>query len=183
MNSISHWLRGFSTGRNTLLGLIVLIIFMVMVLPKQAAQANENAGGTGTPDLSFMYSLDELYLMAKTYGDDGRSEYVRARFTFDLVWPIVYTFFLVTAISWLFGKTTPAKSIWQRANLVPLLAMVLDYLENISTSIVMVRYPARTAVVDVFATVFTPMKWVLVGVSFILLLIGIAFAIWGWKRN
>jgi hypothetical protein len=136
-----------------------------------------------TPDLSFLYSVNDLYEMAESYGEQGRSDYVKARFTFDLVWPIVYTFFLVTTISWLFGKTFLAKSIWQRANLVPLLALTLDYLENISTSIVMARYPVQTAVVDSLATVFTPAKWVLVGVSFILLLIGIVFVVWNWIKG
>ena len=121
--------------------------------------------------------------MAESYGEQGRSDYVKARFTFDLIWPIVYTFFLVTTISWLFGKATPAESIWQQANLVPLLAMVFDYLENISTSIVMARYPARTAVVDILATIFTPVKWVLVGVSFVFLLIGVVYAVWDWIKE
>ena len=61
MDWISSWLRRHSTGWVTLLGLIVLIIFMVTVLPKQAEQAEENAGGADTPDLSFMYSTSELY--------------------------------------------------------------------------------------------------------------------------
>lgn len=183
MSKISNWLRRVSTGLIALLGLVVFIAFTVLVLPGQAAQSEENSDGAVTPDLSFVYSVNELYEMAESYGEQGRSDYVKARFTFDLVWPIVYTFFLATTISWLFGKAFSDESIWQRANLVPLWAMVLDYLENISTSIVMARYPVPTALVDALATVFTPVKWVLVGVSFILLLIGIALAVWGWIKN
>jgi uncharacterized membrane protein YozB (DUF420 family) len=89
----------------------------------------------------------------------------------------------VTAVSWLFGKTTSATSIWQRANLFPILAMVLDYLENISTSIVMVRFPVRTVFVDALATIFTPLKWIFVGFSFVLLLGGLAFTFWTWLRK
>ena len=43
-----------------------------------------------------MYSTSDLYEMAQSYGADGRGLYVKARFTFDLVWPLVYTLFLVT---------------------------------------------------------------------------------------
>jgi len=183
MNQISNWLRRVSTGRVALLGLTVFILFTALVLPGQAAQADEDTGGKATPDLSFVYSTSDLYEMAQSYGADGRSSYVKARFTFDLVWPLVYTLFLVTSISWPFVKVFPAESVWQRANLVPLLAMALDYLENVSTSIVMARYPARTDVVDTLATIFTPLKWVFVSVSFILLLIGIVFVVWGWIKN
>jgi len=170
MLKISNWLKRVSTGWVTLLGLVIFIAFMVLVLP---GQATNTASDEKTPDLSFMYSVTELYEMAESYGEQGRVDYVKARFTFDLVWPIVYTFFLVTAISWLFGKTTSAASIWQRANLFPILAMALDYLENISTSIVMVRFPVQTPIIDMLATVFTPLKWIFVGASFVLLLIGL----------
>jgi hypothetical protein len=183
MKNISGKLSQMSKGWVVLLALTVFILFMVFVLPGQSAQADEVANEAGTPDLSFWYSKSDLYGMAESYGELGRAEYIKARFTFDLVWPIVYTVFLVTAISWFFGKVFSDMNIWQRANLLPLLAMILDYLENISTSIVMARYPAQTVLVDSLATVFTPAKWLFVGVSFILLLIGIAFVVWDWLKD
>jgi hypothetical protein len=51
--------------------------------------------------------------------------------------------------------------------------VILDYLENIAASLVMVRYPSPTAVVDRLATVFTMMKWIFVGGSFALLMVGL----------
>jgi len=192
MVQISNWLRRVSTDLVTLLGLVIFILFTTLVLPGQApsdrvyeetGQAEENPDGAATPDLSFVYSVNELYEMAESYGVQGRRDYVKARFTFDLVWPVVYTFFLVTTISWLFEKAFPGESTWQRVNLVPTLAMALDYLENISTSIIMTRYPARTALVDSLATVFTPLKWIFVGLSFVLLLCGISLTLWNWLQR
>ena len=183
MKNISEKLSQMSTGWVVLLSLAVFIGFVIFVLPEQSARADDRANDAGSPDLSFMYSTRDLYKMAEAYGEQGRAVYVRTRFTFDLVWPIVYTFFLVTTMSWFYKKAFPVENVWQRANLIPILAMALDYLENVSTSIVMARYPAQTVVVDVFATIFTPVKWVLVGFSFILLLIGIVFAAWGWVKD
>jgi len=77
--------------------------------------------------------------MAESYGTEGRKAYVRARFTFDLVWPIVYAAFLTTTISWLYGRTSAPGSRWRLANLVPLAAALLDYGENACTSLVMLR--------------------------------------------
>ena len=183
MKNISEKLSRMSTRWVVLLSLALFIGFVIFVLPEQSARADDSANDAGSPDLSFMYSTRDLYKMAETYGEQGRDEYVRARFTFDLVWPIVYTFFLVTAISWFYKKAFPVENVWQRVNLIPILAMALDYLENVSTSIVMARYPVRTLVVEMLATVFTPIKWVFVGFSFTLLLIGIAFAAWGWLKD
>jgi hypothetical protein len=55
----------------------------------------------------------------------------------------------------------------------PGIGMALDYLENISASIVMLRYQERTLIIDTLAVVFTPLKWAFVGGSFIVLLIGL----------
>ena len=171
---ISEWLHKISTGWLVIIGLVINLIFAGFVLPAQAAQAEVVSQGAGTPDLSFYYSVDDLYEMAETYGEEGRQAYIRARFTFDLLWPIVYTLFLATSLSWLFRCGFSPGSGWRMANLVPILGMIFDYLENSSTSLVMLRYPARTPLVDFLAPLFTAIKWVFVGGSFVLLLIGMA---------
>ena len=116
------------------------------------------AGDAGSPDRSFFYTPTELYDMAEAYGADGRRQYVRARFTFDVIWPLAYLLFLATAISWTFRRAFGAGSRLMLANLAPVAGVALDYLENISASIVMARYPSRTPVVDWLATVFTMLK-------------------------
>lgn len=175
---ISDWLQQISTGSVALVALVIFITFTALVLPRQAASAGAEAGDAGSPDTSLFYAPADLYRMAEAYGADGRAAYVRARFTFDLIWPLVYTLFLATALSWVYARAFPAHSLWQRANLAPLLGALFDYLENLSTSLVMLRYPARTPGVDLLAPAFTLFKWVFVGGSFVLLLLGIAVALW-----
>ncbi len=181
--NLSDWLHKKSTGWVAIGGVVIFILFTALVLPEQAAQAEQNSAGADSPDLSFYYSPEELYQMAETYGEAGRQEYIRARFTFDLFWPIVYALFLVTSISWLTRRAFSPGSFWQRTNLVPVWAMLLDYLENISTSLVMFRYPTRTPVVDFVAPLFTSIKWTLVGGSFVLLLIAIGAGITTWIKR
>jgi hypothetical protein len=183
MNNISEWIHRISTGRVTLLMLVIFLLFGALVLPAQSALAEETSGGAGSPDTSFIYSAADLYQMAESYGEAGRAAYIRARFTFDLVFPLVYTAFLVTAISWLSRRGFPAGSRWQLANLAPILGAIFDYLENIAAALVMSRYPALTPVVDALAPVFTLVKWIFVGGSFALLLIGLAAAIFRWFKH
>jgi hypothetical protein len=179
----SDWLRRVSTGWVTLVALLIFLLFSALVLPQQATRAEQETGSADSPDMSFFYTPRDLYQMAESYGEQGRQAYVGARFTFDLVWPLVYTLFLVTAISWIFGKAFAPDSRWQLANLAPLLGTLFDYLENLSTSMVMLRYPARTAVVDLLAPVFTALKWGFLGASFLLLLVGIVMATWRWLKQ
>lgn len=168
----SDWLYRTSTTRVSLAALIVFVLFSALVLPAQSAQAHRDSSGAGSPDTSFAYSPARLYEMAEAYGQAGRQAYVRARFTFDLVFPLVYTFFLASAASWLLGHAFPLNSVWRLANLAPLLGCTFDYLENVSTSLVMLRYPVRTPLVDLLAPAFTLAKWVFVGGSFALLALG-----------
>ena len=179
---LSDWLYRFSGGRLTLAALLVFLLFTALVLPAQSSRMETDAG---SPDTSLFYSPADLYAMAEAYGAEGRQAYIQVRFTFDLIWPLVYLFFLATAISCVFGRAFPAGSIWRRANLAPFLGTLFDYLENISTSLVMGRYPARTPVVDVLAPAFTVIKWLFVGGSFVLLLAGVVLMLqrWVWGRR
>jgi hypothetical protein len=180
---ISDWLGRLSRGWVALGALLIFLLFSALVLPQQATVAEQETGSADSPDTSFFYTPRDLYQMAEAYGPQGREAYVRARFTFDLVWPLVYTLFLVTAISWVFGRAFSPGSRWQRANLAPLLGALFDYLENLSTSLVMLRYPDQTPVVDLLAPLFTLSKWSLLAVSFLLLSGGLVVATWRWMAR
>jgi hypothetical protein len=174
---LSVWLDQKSTGRAALLGLVVFLLFTTLVLPGQSSDAEEFSYQAGSPDLSLYYSPAELYAMAEAYGPEGRAAYVRARFTFDLAWPLVYTFFLATSISWIFRKIRPTGNAWQILNITPVLGAVFDYLENISAALVIQRYPQSTAVIDSLAPIFTLIKWAFVTSSFSILIAGVLIMI------
>jgi hypothetical protein len=179
----SDWLYKISTGWVALSGLIILLLFMVFVLPGQTTRSGTEDQEAITPDLSFYYSAEDLYNSAEVYGEEGRRSYVEARFTFDLVWPLVYTYFLTTSISWIFSRAFSPDTIWRYANLLPVAGMLFDYLENISTSLVMIRYPEQTPVIDTLAAIFTMFKWTFIAASFLLLIVGILAGIWEWYKR
>ncbi|MDT8305694.1 MAG: hypothetical protein RRC07_07135 [Anaerolineae bacterium] len=174
---LAEWLAVKTTGRLALGALVLFVLFVALVLPRQAGEAEQASGSSASPDTSLVYTAEQLYAWAEAYGAAGRAAYVRARLTFDVVWPLVYTLFLTTALSWLMARAFAAGSRWRLTAVVPLLGMVFDFLENGATSLVMVRYPAETPVVAQMAGVLTLVKWLLVGGSFGLLLVGIVAAI------
>jgi hypothetical protein len=174
---LSRWLRRISTGWVALAMTGIFLLFTAWVLPTQADRAEAETGGGASPDTSFVYTPADLYAMAEAYGASGRRAYVRARFTFDLIWPLVYLAFLAAVISWLVGRAFPGTDWIQLANLAPVLGALFDYLENVSTSLVMIRYPARTPVVALLAPIFTAVKWIFVGGSFGLLAVGVVGAV------
>lgn len=177
MSRLAAWLEAKTTGRLALVALLLFVVFTAVVLPRQAGEAEQASGSSASPDTSLFYTTEQLYDWAEAYGAAGRAGYIRARLTFDVVWPLVYTLFLTTALSWLMARGFAAGSAWRRANLAPLLGMLFDFLENGATSLVMARYPAETPVVAELAGVLTLVKWLFVGGSFGLLLVGMVAAL------
>jgi hypothetical protein len=176
MNKLSDWLYTVSTGKIVLLFLVVFIVFTAAVLPGRSNQAERYTGPAGSVDTSFSYSPQELLDTAEAYGEGGRAAYVRARWTFDVAWPMVYTVFLLTASSYLLEKAFSLSGGWRLLNLLPLAAALFDFIENSAASGVMLAYPNRPLIIAWVAAIATPLKWVLVGASFVLLLVGLV----GW---
>lgn len=172
---LSQRIQSLSTSWVVLAALGIFVFFLAIALPSQTTQMTGDERGL-IPDLHLFYSANDLYQMAEALGQQGRAAHIRGRLTFDLIWPIIYAVFLVSALSWLARRGFPQDSPWQMANLAPLAAVLCDYLENGTTSLVMARYPAPTLVVAELAGVFTLSKWIFVGISAVLVLAGLA----GW---
>lgn len=168
MNRISTWLRKISTSWLMVGTLLIMVAFMAFVLPGQSAAADQFSEGTGSPDLSFFYTPADLSRMVSDYGVQGRQAYIRARWTFDLVFPLVYVSFLAVGISWFISRLENLPTAGKLANLVPILGGIFDLLENTGTSLSMALYPHPPLFWLVLASIATPVKWVLVSASFIL---------------
>jgi hypothetical protein len=183
MQVLSEWMYRKSTTWVALISLILFLAFSALVLPGQSAAAESYSAGAGSPDTSLFYSSGDLYRMAETYGDEGRQAYIRARFTFDLAFPLVYGFFLTACISWQLNHSKSLENPWRLLNLAPLAGVLFDFLENISTALVIGRYPSTTPIVPALAPFFTLIKWIFVGGSFGLLIIGAGLSLLKWFRN
>jgi hypothetical protein len=171
LKKFSDRIQKSSKGWLALSALAGFLLFTALVLPNQSAKADLETGNVGSPDTTFFYSSDDLYNFAEAYGEEGRAAYVRARGTFDVIWPLVYTIFLATGISWLSARAFPPRSRWHLLNLVPVLAMFFDFLENGCTSMVMLRYPQLSPLATGLAPPVSMIKWALVMGSFVLLLV------------
>lgn len=167
--AFSKILTQTSSTKLTLFSFILFLVFLFIVLPVLQSITLTLFSGLGSPDLLFHYSSEELYNMAFAYGELGRNGYIKTRLQFDLAWPVVYTLFLATSISWFSYRITSLKSNVRFCNLLPMLAFVFDLLENLSVSIVMYQFPIKVAIFSHMASYSTTLKWLFVSISFILL--------------
>ena len=177
ISRLSAWIVRISVGRTVIISLVILIVFTAIVLPWQSAKSETYAGEAGGIDTSFFYSPEKLYDTVEAYGEIGRQEYVKARWTFDLIWPLIYTFFLTTATVYVFRRCCGPESWTRWLNLVPVAGMAFDYLENLAVTFVMILFPKEFIWLGWVASAFTLVKWGLVIGSFIILVVGLV--IWG----
>lgn len=148
---------------------IVMLVFLVVVLPWMSQLSVELIGSELALDTAGMYSRDYLYQVAAAYGERGRFYYTVIRYTFDLIWPLVYWFFLSVNLAFLLRRQP---RMWRGFWLVlwlPALALLFDLCENISITLVFWRYPAQTPIIDTLAPWMSQAKWVFVGASFLVL--------------
>ena len=171
-----------ASGWAALVSVGVFVVFTALVLPPQAARAREYAGEAGSPDSSFWYTPDQLMAWADAYGAEGRSAYVTARLTFDVVWPLVYTAMLVLVLGWLLGRATFPGSTARLALLLPLAAFLFDYAENFCAAVVMARYPEATPVLAWLAPIFTAGKWTTLSLAFLAVTVAAVAALVARRR-
>jgi len=173
MQSISEYFYRKSTVWTTLTTLALFVLFLWLILPAESERSAEVIGTSVSPDTSFYYTKSELYQIAENYGERGRLFYIDTRITFDIIWPFIYTIFLITGISWITDKIVLEGSKVRLLNLVPIGAILFDFLENISNMVIMFRYPTPTDILASLAGVFTALKWVFVGGSFVIFALAI----------
>ena len=160
MKKLSDFLIQKSSGKLVLAGLIMFVVFSIFTLPGQNELTARYSQGTGSPDTSLYYSGESIYRMAEKYGEEGRAAYINARWSFDLAFPIIYTFFFMTSISWTMARGSLYKTWFARLNLLPLFTMVFDLFENLFASIVFSAFPSRNFVGQFFSVICTPIKWI-----------------------
>lgn len=149
------------------IALALFSVFIGIVLPAESEKSAEKTGSSRSPDTALFYQSEELYSIAEEYEAEGRTAYVKARYTFDIAWPLAYTFFLTVALTFFLKSIPPSR--WKLLNLLPTAGMVLDFLENAGTSIVMLRFPSETPVIAHITPFFTLFKWLSIYASFAVL--------------
>lgn len=158
---IPHWLGLVST--------LIFVFFIVIVLPQQSNLAL-TFGLKESVDTSWFYNAKELYRIAESYGTIGRQFYIYQRWTFDLIWPLVY-FSFIFSLSALLYKSIGLSKINRWILSFIWIGITFDFLENSMVTLVMYRYPSITWIVADFAGIATSLKWIFIGLSFLVLLL------------
>lgn len=145
---------------------LLFAVFIGFVAPYVQQVSMEYTNITESPDTSInFFNLSKLAEMRANYGIIGRSNYIYVRWSFDFIYPLVYTFFFVSAIAYLTKKANHGMILlW-----VPLIAMAFDYSENILATIYFAGFPRDLNIIGYFLMSASLVKWIFVLFDFLAL--------------
>ncbi|HAE22034.1 MAG TPA: hypothetical protein DCG47_06900 [Spirochaetaceae bacterium] len=129
------------------------VVFAFTVLPAKAADAALYTPPGASFDTSLFYTPAEAIERAVSYGEEGRSAYIFDRWTFDLVFPLIYGLFMLSAWAFSLKRLAPGGAITDRVRagaeksgeakpgyrwlLVPALGIAFDFAENSAVTLLM----------------------------------------------
>lgn len=183
IGKLSTQIQRISTGRRVLFLLLVFIgtnLFFTLSPASPIARMMTFSNGS-ILDMEFNYSPDRVYQVLQAYGADGRGFYASTFAIIDFFTPILMNLFLAMTISILFRQAFLPDNPLHRLNLLPMIAMIGDYLENLGIVLMIHSYPTQLIALARFTAFSTNVKFVFTIASGVCILAGLV--IWMIKRR
>ena len=117
-------------------------------------------------DLYFSYSSAEVFKSFNQMGENGRNFYFYSTLILDSIYPILYTSLILGAYANLFKNQS-------HILIIPVLAFILDILENINISYMNLNYLMLNETQVMVASNITSLKWIAIFIMVFLLIYGL----------
>ncbi|MCB8990029.1 MAG: hypothetical protein H6665_05365 [Ardenticatenaceae bacterium] len=160
---------------------MVVLGYLMISSVSPSAELMALANGRDVPDTQFWRSASTFYQQIENYGVYGRRLYLTRVSPVDIFIPISQALFLSVMMTLVFRRAFAPQSRWQMLNVLPFVAMVGDYLENMSVVTMMLAYPTQLTELATASAVFTAVKFIFSLVS--IGCIGVGLLLWLWRKG
>lgn len=174
MRRLIHILQKNSSGKLVLvLFLLTMTIYSLMIVYSIPAVISL------APDLVLFdlspagYSYQNAMELLSALGPEGRSIYLTRQLPLDFIYPGLFAITYSLLLTWLFLKSKETKSKIFYFTLVPILAGLCDYIENVFIIVMINSFPELSSNIVGIASLFTIMKSIFTSIFFILILLAI----------
>jgi len=185
MNLLTKFIEKNISGKKVL-GLFILTnvvyLFMLTVtIPKTMEFSN------GKKLLDMMptgYDLNYVIELFSSLGEKGRETYLTSQIPVDMIYPLLFGLSYCLLLGYFLKKLNKLNSPYLYLCLLPIIAGISDYLENIGIIVMLSNYPDLTGTTVNATNTFTILKSTSTSIFFIaliviLIILGIKFV----KRN
>ena len=172
MNRFAKILEKNISGKKTLSLFIltnVVYLFMLMVtIPKTMGFSN---GMKLLDMLPTGYNQDYVNELFRTLGEDGREIYLTNQIPVDMIYPLLFGLTYSLLLAYFLKKLNKLKSPFNYLCLLPIIAGIADYLENIGIIAMLNSYPDLTETTVNATNTFSVIKSTSTSIFFIALII------------
>lgn len=172
-----------ATGRNVLISLFlsttVYLIMIVYTIPgvKKYAPVFE-IFDLSPMGYSYIYSMQLL----ETLGPDGRNAYLYSQLPVDFIYPLLFATSFCLLWVWMVEKLNKKNNVLYYLGFMPVVAGLLDYMENFQIAFMLRTYPDVTELQVATASATTISKSVLTSLCFVFLLLGMLRILWDRRK-
>ena len=163
-----------------------LLAFMYCIYLFQVAegQLNELAGERAPIiDMRNNYDVAEITDFFTKIKAEGRAIHRHTTGVVDMIFPLAYGILFILLSAFFLKKITSPDSKWMYLSLIPVLLMIVDYIENFNTLDMLAKFPNLTPEMVNSASTITGIKSNLTTISMSLpLVLGIIWLV-KWQLN
>ena len=166
---------------SNLRNLVVMIVssFVVVMIMATLTQTwvYEVYGDVTMPDTRLTYTLNEITDVFNTLGQAGLNVWAQAHML-DFLFPLTYMFAMAFGTNMELRRLYPNNDPAKKLVLIPLMAGIADYVENILILTQIATYPSLSGPVILVASAITSFKWILLGSGFVIIFVFIPLIIY-----
>ncbi len=161
--------KKWASWKSVLFFFALQMLFNIVIMP---AFSGSNQHDLPTLDLQFAYTPERAYEIVASYTPEMRQAAAFTRLTLDIIYPIIYGMMLSLLLMLTFRRAFVSRPFADAAVFLPWGGVLFDYLENICFAIIFLAYPQKYPFIAQLAAIFTSIKWSLIGLSFVLIVVG-----------
>lgn len=124
-----------------------------------------------------IYTSADINIILASWGESGRVLQMWFHITWDIVVPVLYSLLFAFIISWVFNKGVKSDSKLHLLNLFAITGGLADILENLTIIFLILAFPSQNDFLVLLKNCFTILKYFHLVLLFLVLLLGVLFAI------
>ena len=170
MKHLAGRIDRISNSRNLAIAIIVCIILLSTMNYLIQVLVYNVYGTADMPDTSLMYGYEDIQHFFDTLGTEGLQVWSMVHLL-DILFPIAYSFAFLIGIALELKIVYPQKRELRVLFLVPLIAAIADYLENLLIATQIASYPSLSPAIITIASFATIAKWIALGFAFVIVFV------------
>ncbi|NDI34955.1 hypothetical protein [Chengkuizengella sediminis] len=150
--SMFHWFIKHASWSKVIILLTASMVIYFFMLKVTIPKVSKMADGMEIFDLKLIgYDVDYAMRLLEGLGEEGRYVYLLQQIPLDLIFPGL----LGLSGAFLIARMTQNHKKMSRALIIPLIAAVFDYLENVFVAYMLLKYPDVNAFTIKSSSFFT----------------------------